>query len=61
MKLFHSEEYVRTYQYISQFPEGSNSSKLSFQYDPQLIGKPLDALSVIIRYGYLPFSVALYE
>ena len=61
MKLFHSEEYIRTYQYISQFPEGLNSSKLSFQYDPQLIGKPLDALSVIIRYGYLPFSVALYE
>ena len=47
---FQSEEYQRTFQYLTQFAAGSNLDQFSFIYDPRVsIGKPVDALIIIIK------------
>jgi hypothetical protein len=50
MEKFRSEEYQRTFQYLTQFANGSNLDKFSFIYDPcVIIGDPVDALKIIIK------------
>jgi hypothetical protein len=50
MEKFHSEEYQRTFQYLTQFANGSNLDTFSFIYDPcVIIGDPVDALKIIIK------------
>ena len=50
MEKFHSEEYQRTFQYLTQFANGSNLDTFSFIYEPfVIIGDPVDALKIIIK------------
>jgi hypothetical protein len=50
MEKFQSEEYQRTFQYLTQFAAGSNLDQFSFIYEPQVsIGDPDDALKIIIQ------------
>ena len=50
MEKFHSEEYQRTFQYLTQFAAGSNLDQFSFVYNRRVpIGKPVDALKIIIK------------
>ena len=50
MEKFHSEEYQRTFQYLTQFAAGSNLDQFSFIYEPRVItGDPVDALKIIIK------------
>ena len=50
MKKFHSEEYQRTFQYLTKFEAGSNLDQLSFVNESRVsVGKPADALKIIIR------------
>ncbi len=50
MEKFHSEEYQRTFQYLTQFAAGSNRDQFSFIYEPQAItSDPVDALKIIIK------------
>ena len=50
MEKFQSEEYQRTFQYLTQFAAGSNLDQFSFIYDPRVsIGEPDDALIIIIK------------
>ena len=47
---FQSEEYQRTFQYLTQFAAGSNLDQFSFIYDPRVsIGEPVKALIIIIK------------
>ena len=47
---FHSEEYQRTFQYLTKFAEGSNLDQFSFICNPRAsIGEPVGALMIIIR------------
>ena len=47
---FQSEEYQRTFQYLTQFAAGSNLDQFSFIYDPRVsVGEPVDALIIIIK------------
>ncbi|XP_028416584.1 E3 ubiquitin-protein ligase rnf213-alpha-like [Dendronephthya gigantea] len=51
MEKFRSEEYQRTFQYLTQFAAGQNLDKFLFIYDPRVtIGDPVDALTFIIKY-----------
>ena len=51
MEKFQSEEYQRTFQYLTQFATGANLDKFAFIYDPRIsIGDPVDALKIIIRF-----------
>ena len=50
MEKFHSEEYQRTFQYLTQFAAGSNLDQFSFIYEPRVItGDTVDALKIIIK------------
>ena len=50
MEKFHSEEYQRTFQYLTQFAARSNLDQFSFIYEPRVItGDPVDALKIIIK------------
>jgi hypothetical protein len=51
MEKFHSEEYQRTFQYLTQFANGANLDTFSFIYEPCVlgIGDPVDALKIIIK------------
>ena len=47
---FQSEEYQRTFRYLTQFAAGSNLNQFSFIYDPRVsIGEPAEALIIIIK------------
>ena len=55
MEKFHSEEYQRTFRYLTQFENGSNLDKFSFIYEPSvIIGEDdlkasVEALKIIIK------------
>ena len=50
MEKFQSEEYQRTFQYLTQFATGANLDKFAFMYDPRIsVGDPVDALKIIIK------------
>ena len=49
MEKFHSEEYQRTFQYLTQFDAGANLDQFSFTYQPEVAaGDPDQALKIII-------------
>jgi hypothetical protein len=51
MEKFRSEEYQRTFQYLTHFAAGSNLDQFSFRYEPSYfsVGDPVDALTIIIK------------
>ena len=48
---FRSEEYQRTFQYLTQFAAGLNLDQFSFTYKPEVVasGDPADALEIITQ------------
>ena len=50
MEKLHTEEYQRTFQYLTQFAAGKNLDGFLFIYDPHvIIGDPVEALTIIIK------------
>ena len=50
MEKFQTEEYQRTFQYLTHFAAGSNLDQFLFMYDPRVsIGEPVEALIIIIK------------
>jgi hypothetical protein len=50
LEKFRSEEYQRTFQYLTKLAAGSNLDQFSFEYKPRVIaGDPVDALKIIIQ------------
>jgi hypothetical protein len=50
MEKFQSEEYQRTFQYLSEFAAGSNFDQFSFNYEPRAsVADPDYALKIIIQ------------